>query len=386
MNKASRFLIIMRYPIIALMAVSLPFLFNNCSPVHAPGSGDFSSFVLLGSGKCDPILIQGFKPYHDVLKNNCASCHVPGGQGNGAFAQGDLKFSFSAFYAKGEDKIFSFATNPSHKPPFTGDATKAELEPNRTIYKTAEIEYENCLKDTGGPAPTPGGGGNLPKPKLFTGDKVIPANTDTLELTYNLATELQGSSIAGSSFKITATQFLTNSGDTGYDISLPKLTGGNAAVYIKNIGIRIDGQLQLASFQNVDRWVAQNIERTLQTGSVRIVIDNTKNVSLSIGFEELREDALMNHTPTRYSQLTQNGGVFARRCASCHSANNPSDNISLVSTGYTVLSLQGLFKPYDLVGSQIWDSVNTGRMPTNGPLNNADLEAVRGWILDGAPQ
>lgn len=368
--------------------------FQNCSSYHAVGSGSLSLSSNLGSPQCTPILAEGFQNYHTVLKNKCASCHVPGGAGNGVFAASDVNVALPAFLSKGEAIVFSMAGNSAHKPPYTGDETAAELEAPRQEFQAAMTEFDACNSNEGTqPQPTPPPA-NV-QAALYTNAKTLEGTTTTI--TFDLDTDIADASkkIAGATLtlKVLVTETIVSGVKyTGFAMSDPTLKTGAAPVHIKSVSFKViepTREFTLPGYTNIDRWVPANSTRVLQTGAVNFSV-NAIPVQFAVGFDQLRSDSNLIFTPATYRQLTSasvvNGvaNVFTTRCAGCHTGGNPPAGLSITASDYLNLKLQGQFKPFDLENSPIWKSVESGSMPPNRTLPAAEVEFIKGWILDGA--
>lgn len=100
------------------------------------------------SGTCDEILFEHYKaevyPFFRS-PSTCVSCHIEGGQGLGTFASADQKVAFAAFNAAGVSKVSYMATNPQHKPPYTGDQNKPAVNAWSSVWVTHQSEYFDCV-------------------------------------------------------------------------------------------------------------------------------------------------------------------------------------------------------------------------------------------------
>lgn len=367
---------------IAIGIFTIPIFFQNCSASHDEGSGMFASRIYQGSSTCDPILIQAYEDYKNALGTQalCLNCHSNGGSSGKYFAAPDMDIAWPAFRDEGEEKIWSFALNPGHKAGFTGPQNEPILAPHRATYQAAESEYATCIADSGvDDIPAADG---LPTPTIRSANVVIPDAADILDNAQELSFTVNGYNIT-----MEIASWETAQGNTGYDISLPSITAGNEAVYVKNMGVYLNDTIIPApagsAFQNVDRYVASGTTRTLfQSGVMNVSFATAGTNNIAVAFEVIEAAPNMDFTPATYNDLVN--GVFATNCAGCHNATNPRGGISLANGSYTTNSLMGLFRAFD-EDSQLWQSVNLGRMPPAGPLAPADAELIRGWILDGAP-
>lgn len=380
-----------------LSAAAIMLLFQNCTAQHGEGSSNY--FSVLGSGKCDPIIIEGFGDYHAALSRQdlCVSCHVTGGVGNGAFADQDISIALPAFLTKGESLVYDFATNPLHKSGYTGPQNAAILDGPRQKFQSSESEYSKCVQDEGSSG---GGGGStgFPNPTIKTATQPIPANaTNPQVIQFDLGNmDKAANNVAGARFEITVQSFTTSLGTVGYDFSLPRIIAGPTTVYVKNFVLHLNGQAVPnpagSTFQNVDRYVAANTNRALySSGGMRVVYNVANANTLAIAFEKIELAPAISFTPATYTNLTaganQNGTirVFTLRCAGCHTGAAPTGGFTITATDYSALYLNGMFKPFDL-NSRLWKTVENDSMPPGAPLPAAEKEFIRGWILDGAPR
>ena len=367
----------------AVAILATPIFFQNCSPQHGEGSGDFSSRILLGAGQCDQILILAWEPYRDQLatSNMCLNCHTGGGSAGKPFADLNNDTSIQSLLDEGVDKIWSFAINPGHKAGFTGPQNEPILQPLHDAYLAAETEYASCLADAGS-APVPGDG--LPDPTIRSANVAVPDAQQILDNPQQLDFTVNGYAVS-----IEVAAWETDLGNRGYDISVPTITANGTTMYVRNMGIYINDVLVPApagsAFQNVDRYVAAGTTRALfSTGVMNVTYDTLGANVISVAFEVVQDAPGVTFTPATYTQLVN--GVFANNCAGCHGGANPDGGISLDSANsYTLNYLNGLFTPFD-ENSSIYQEVLLDRMPQGGaPLSPADKELIKGWILDGAP-
>jgi hypothetical protein len=84
--------------------------------------------------------------------------------------------------------------------------------------------------------------------------------------------------------------------------------------------------------------------------------------------------------------FTNNGSKTCAR-GGCHSGSRPARGINLeASEAYSTVVDGGLVTPGDPDSSDLFQQVDSGRMPqSGGRLSSADIELLRQWILAGAP-
>ncbi|HVK61605.1 MAG TPA: hypothetical protein VM432_08650 [Bdellovibrionales bacterium] len=164
--------------------------FNNCAkPVSV--SSDFASEGASTGSSCDEVRIKTYKStFHPFFRSTCVACHIEGGAGLGTFASPDVATSFASFSAAGVSKIGYMATNPQHKPPYTGIQNKPKIDSMSKSWQTSEKEYLECVSksENGGVDES-----------LLTSPKAAPAiysannATQTLTWDLDLATDLDES-------------------------------------------------------------------------------------------------------------------------------------------------------------------------------------------------
>ena len=132
----------------ALLTVTL-FGYTNCGQFGA--SSDMASESSSGyssSAQCDEDLLKLYasnvQPFFQSGAK-CASCHIEGGTGLGAFASNDRMTSYLAFNAAGYSKVAYMATNPEHKPPYTGSQNQPDMDRIGSVWTKAETDHLNCV-------------------------------------------------------------------------------------------------------------------------------------------------------------------------------------------------------------------------------------------------
>jgi mono/diheme cytochrome c family protein len=177
------------------LIVFAPVLFicyTNCGDMSAGGRDGAAQLASLG-GNCDETLLNHYKtvvyPFFRQ-PTTCISCHIEGGPGLGTFASVDPDASFAAFSGAGLTKIQYMATNPAHKPPYTGVQNKPAMDAIVASWLAYQNEYLQCV------AKTQNGGldesmltASKKAPKIYSG----PTVTQTLTWELDLATDLDDS-------------------------------------------------------------------------------------------------------------------------------------------------------------------------------------------------
>lgn len=378
-----------------LAIVVIPTFYNSCASYHTPGSEQYASAL----GDCEAILELAFAPMHEMLVDKCSNCHISGGTGSGAFAEGDISLAFQAFYAKGFDKVVSFAVNEGHQAPFSGPDNQPAVDESTKVWEEAQPTYNACVLESannGGGGGGPGGGSDYEKPTIFTNAKPITANLNQVTtMTFNLDTELPNSPLSGAQFLVDVQEFFYDTTQTsGYFFSNPRLVAGGEAAFVKNIGVVLDGKLigppSGQTWLRVERYIPAGQERAVSPsgGTMQVAYDTTNTPQFAIAFGEIKP-AGFNFQPSTFAQLSQS--VF-NSCTGCHSANRQDGGVDMSNynrligvVGSSGITLVVPFQPsLSLVHSRMND--NASPMPTAGLLGEADRTRVEHWILDGAPR
>lgn len=110
---------------------------------------------------------------------------------------------------------------------------------------------------------------------------------------------------------------------------------------------------------------------------------------LSIAFRTAEDGTIIKST------IADVQPIFTRSCAACHGGRSPSGGLSLVS-GHSFAQLVDVrgatcspgvrmrVTPGAPDESCLWILVERNEMPGRGSISNADKEAIRKWIADGA--
>lgn len=380
--------------LITITGLTVPILFNSCDAQHDEGSMNFSS---LSANSCDQILIEGFVPFHNFLKTSCSNCHFSGGSGSGAFADDNIGTALQVFRAKGVDKISQFALNPSHKAPYTGEQNQSDIDSAKKIWAETQPNYNSCVASSGSGNSPSDPGPQLDKPTIFTTQKSFNAEpNNTTTITWNLDSDMQDTSsgLAGATFSIEVQTFsFPSSNSQGYYFSKPKFKPGNDSAEVFNIGVVINGQLvgapYGATWQLTSSIVPAQTEREVSPngGTMIVPFDIASNPTLGLAFGKLKITDVPFDPPT----FTEVRSMVLNRCTSCHNANRRDGGVSFASynsfvrrNGRSGLPLISPNQPdLSLVLARMLDT--QAPMPPSGMLGNTELEMMRQWILDGAP-
>lgn len=234
---------------------SVPMFYNSCSSDHKSSSGDFSSSLKT----CD-LTNYYSRTWYPFVKTNCATCHVAGGEGNGAFADANLTESYRIFNLKGFSLIGRYATDPGHKPPYTGTQHTAEVNTLSKKWADAEIEAAELCGDASlsdGRVKEDFSKWIRSKSKPIGATKIgdkkeIVWNLDTDLLPDNLPAEYKAS---GAKLKATI-EVRDNLGEVYYTIYDPMLdmNGAKTDLRLQGIAFRINGVIidNQTTFYQVD--------------------------------------------------------------------------------------------------------------------------------------
>ncbi len=264
-------------------AIILILFFNNCARQQklefSNGSTSLSSF----SGSCGEVL---FKRYNvDVYpffraSSRCLGCHIEGGAGLGLFASPNSEVSYAAFSAAGLSKISYMATNPLHKPPYTGEQNQPAINTIVSKWTTYESEYLDCVSKS------ENGGVNE---ALLTSKKGAPSiysainKDETLTWDLDLAQDLDETMTRPVPARITMNVrvlYQAIAGKTqakGYIFSNPTLSVKDSSqqIIIEGIFFQINGQpiSSQTTFTSVSRVVGGTVPIPLMNANANTLIE-----------------------------------------------------------------------------------------------------------------
>ena len=351
----------------------IAFSFNGCSKDVENVSSKNAS-----STDCDPILVESFKAtYYPFLVQNCNGCHVPGGLGNGAFADSNPDSAYDAFALKGAARVRANAVNPNHKPPATGPQHQTTINTFDVAWKVAEEEHTICVKNSGRVV--------APEPSVTT-SKIINGGSIIRTISWNLSKDIafpKGQSFNSAKFSLDVVVEIR--GETkSYVFSSPRLTAGDQALAIRLVEIKINDTLvtTATTYRGVDRKVPKNSQRILSTTSMVVPFDVQTSDRLSVQMDEL---ITTEFNPPTFAQLSASNGIFTLECSSCHNAANKQGNLDIANL--PSLFSQFFVSPMNPSASSLLQAMthDTAPMPPSGPLDQGAINSVRDWILDGAP-
>ena len=147
----SRMKTLFRRPTSLILLALLPVLalsYQNCAGAYSAKTSGGGIIASESAGTCDQVILNSYKksvyPFFRSV-NTCMNCHIEGGIGLGLFASADVDASYAAFSAAGLTKISYMATNPQHKPPFTGDQNKPQIDAINTLWVKEQQTYMDCV-------------------------------------------------------------------------------------------------------------------------------------------------------------------------------------------------------------------------------------------------
>lgn len=246
-------------------------------PLYMAGCGDAEHLLastnasFSAGASCEETFINRYRAQiHPFFRaeNHCVKCHVEGGIGLGLFASPDAKISFASFNAAGVSKIRYMATNPQHKPPYTGSQNAAEVDAWTAKWNQGQAEYLAC---------SAAGGTNdslLTSPKnaasiYATRDKIQTLSWD-LETAADLDETTKGAVPAV--LKIDVKVFYQNNLAKGYVFSNPviQLKDGSKQVLAESLYIHINGQRisSQTTFANISRVISGSSAIPLMPGAL----------------------------------------------------------------------------------------------------------------------
>lgn len=131
--------------VLLLVGFTLAILFNNCADaIHSKNGLSLSS---LQGGSCELTLENEYKAFvYPFFRSDstCMHCHIEGGAGLGLFSSADTSISFRAFSAAGLAKISYHATDPQHKPPYTGVQNKPAVDSWSAAWTKSQNGFLDC--------------------------------------------------------------------------------------------------------------------------------------------------------------------------------------------------------------------------------------------------
>ncbi len=228
---------------------------------------------------------------------------------------------------------------------------------------------------------------------FLTTAQAINAGATPVTLTWDLSRQLvRGtypiSGIPGAQFSISVQTVTLSNGSIAYLFNEPAVIGGGTSMEVQNIGLVINGVATApTAYATMDRFIPPNpATRTLSQTAQTVMVTPNAIDTLAISFGKI---ATADFDPPTYTQLLSSTGVFGMNCVSCHSGASPAGGMDI--TNWANLIAMGVAVPYapanSLIYQRITNSIGTGFMPPppNPVLPSVEVQMVRDWILDGAP-
>ena len=234
-----------------------------------------------------------------------------------------------------------------------------------------------------------------PKAAFQTTSQPINATAAFSNLTWNLdATTLGSNPIPGTpsaQFQIAVRTAVLPDGTSAYIFNDPWAQGGATGLEIQGVNIIINGVPQPATiYSNMDRFIpASPNNRTMSATAQIIRVTPKPGDTVAISFNNILPS---NFNPPTYAALTAPTGIFGMKCATCHNptsaAQGFANGLDLANWAFLIANAEAI--PFDANNSFIYqritNSVGFGFMPLGqAPLTAAEVDQVRQWLLDGAP-
>lgn len=223
-----------------LVTALLPLLFNACGgPNGLYGINEVSNFDLSSVNQqkiCESTLLNNYSTtYHVLMKNSCNNCH------SNSHGSNDVRLSYSAFKAKGQQLIDFQATHPHG-----GNSINLtnEIAAVQQPWAAAVTAYSECLAQNPNEEVDSGAPFNV-KEKALTG-----INGNFREFAWDLYVD--SGDRAGeirATFRIEARLYTYQGAVVGYEFRNPslQLVAGQPAVQVDGIRFTMIGQLQDAA-------------------------------------------------------------------------------------------------------------------------------------------
>lgn len=387
--------------------------YENCGKEEAKALSLSSCLLDLQKGFADS--------YYVFTKQKCSTCHVEGGaeptKGKYFADPLNISTSFSAFMNVGEVKVRSFALDENHKTGYTGAANAALVETARSAWVNSNSKYVNCVATVKNEAPPPQPASTSDKnadtsgaPRIvnrtspvFVAPGLVAADFKTL--TWNLATDLSGSSITNTTFTMRYAFVDNGPSATDHDylfiVSNPTLVNNSGAnVKVKTINVKLNGSQYYdgTTFNVVDAILTNGQSRDLMavnstTSSATMVVRLGKVLAppytIGVLFDILgttSEAPPVENVPVAvptFSSMFGVGGSIRGSCIGCHGAVPVNNNFRIDSYASVITRVQS----GNSAGSLLYQRMTstTAPMPQAGILGVALTNNVKAWIDAGAP-
>ncbi len=273
--------------------------FNNCSPEHAGSADGFSILQELNFVPCafpdEKDLFS--KTYLPFLTRNCATCHIPGGEGKGVFASGNLQTAYDAFTVTGYDLINENAISISHEAPYTGSQHLPIIDLLQEQWVRGLENIAICQAGGGVPDPIPIDENTRLETRskaINTGTIPVSGSTPTVTISWNLPTEILNPTgaitlpnIAGTTLSANIRAYRLGS-KVVYEITEPRLKATTTTdVKIQSLLVKINGRLirNQTTYRYIDVGVFRGEDVRLAPGAMVVdgAVAETDVISISIG-------------------------------------------------------------------------------------------------------
>ncbi len=375
----------------------------------------------LSLASCTMDLQKGFADsYYVFTKQKCSGCHREGGAEDTRgkyFADPSIAKAFSSFQFVTEFKIRTYAVDETHRTGVTGPQNQQLIETARKAWIAASTKYDTCKSTVTGEAPPPPPASTIDKPADVSGaprivNRTAPGyvapglvNADFKTLTWNLATDLNGTALNSTTF--TMRYAFVDNGPTATDhdymfiVSNPALVNNSGAnVKVKAINLKLNGTQYYdgTTFSSINTILINGQSRDLMavtstTSSATMVIRLGKTLAppytLGVLFDTLGTtsesppvETIPVAVPT-FTSLFGNGGSVRNSCIGCHGPNQQSGGFRVDSYASVITRIQAR----NSAGSLLYQRMTStaAPMPPAGLLPAATANNVRLWIEAGAP-
>lgn len=379
-----------------MLAALLVIAFNNCGKQFKIKDGNDHKIVDDSNKKttCEQDRLLTFeKTYHRFLRQNCFYCHITGGIGNGNFADENVNTAFTAFSARGYEKISSQAVNEKHMPPYTGSKNQTQIDEIKPQWIQAEEDFIQCLIDDGRPPQI--------SEAAKTTSKNVPADLAEVYKTMSWDLETESSTKAPLLLTIDIRQAKVGGLLRGYEFRNPtiKLKPGIKAEYaLRALALYFNEELKsdVTTYINIEQKVSSDQPLALapNSGSALLVTNELKSTDqVALEFQSLKlvpapspspsPTATASPTPgggggsgtASYAALMVDNGAFKVSCIGCHSATNPLGGLNLT-----------VYQDAKAAATKIKTRVNSASnpMPPSGNLQEALRSQINQWVDSGA--
>ena len=281
-----------------VLLTTIVFFFGNCSSRHTGQQTSSSSSLTFGNCSLTGPEQLFSLTYSPVLQNKCATCHIPGGVGKGAFASPGLALAFEAFSLVGYKRVSQFAVDPNHRPPYSGAQNAAEINEAEKAWELGVQELASCTNNQVSEF--------IDDPwkdvRVYSRSKAVnPSATQAVQVRWDLNSEMlpppsgvTWPNMPGAQFEITLRANVAGS-QTNYTISRPRIVyptsnAGAVDLHAQSIRLKINGQeiINETTFHYIDANARKNQSTLLSAGAMVALSDLRTSDVISFSFGEVR--------------------------------------------------------------------------------------------------